>query len=80
MINQFDYTYNAADMCSSETVSNGLVSTFAKNELVTNSYNALNQLVRSGPSNRIYCLVPSIEYTFGTKKRPNQMSIFVKVA
>jgi RHS repeat-associated protein len=54
IINQFDYAYNAADMRSSETVSNGLDFTFDKNQLVTDTYNALNQLVSSGPSDRLF--------------------------
>jgi len=47
IINQFAYTYNAQDLCDSETLSNGFALTYSTNELVTYKYNNLNQFVNS---------------------------------
>ena len=44
IINQYVYGYNQQDMRSSETISNGIPTTFLQNELITYNYNKVNQL------------------------------------
>lgn len=54
VLNSFSYTYNAQDMRGSETVSNGVFAAYAANQLVTNNFNGLNQLLASSQSNQVF--------------------------
>ena len=53
VINEFLYAYNSQDLCTSETVSNGLALTFI-NQLATYDYNRLNQVLTSAPPSQVF--------------------------
>jgi RHS repeat-associated protein len=48
IISQFQYGYDSQDLCSSETISNGLPVTLT-NATTVNTFNSLNQLLNSSP-------------------------------
>jgi RHS repeat-associated protein len=54
VINEFSYTYNAQDFRDTETVSNGLAFSVTNNQVVTNNYNSLNQLLASAQPNQAF--------------------------
>lgn len=50
VISQFQYTYDAQDMRSSETISNGMPFSLTNNLSISNAFNSLNQLTSSSAS------------------------------